>query len=94
MKFPTIVRGKEKFWAALLAGGFVSSISILAVFIASRWEIVPTPTPDEIKSAIDGIIVALASAFGAYIATNSSPTNISVSDDPVHPDDFTSTPKE
>lgn len=73
-----IIKGKEKFWSALLAGGFVSSISVLALYIASMSGAVDTPDKEMIAGAITGIIVALASAFGAYIATNSTPTNISV----------------
>lgn len=89
-----IVKGKEKAWAALLSGGFVAAVSTLALYFASLPGMVDAPDKATIAGAINGVVVAVASAVATYLATNSTPTNISVPADPVHPDDFTSTPKE
>lgn len=104
-----IIAGREKFWSALVSGGFVAAVSTLALFGASllgscsaadvaagvtQCGIVDAPDKATIAGAITGLVASLAAAFGAYIATNSTPTNISDPAEPVHPDDFTSTPKE
>jgi hypothetical protein len=77
-----IIKGKEKFWSALVSGGFVAAISTLALYLASLPGMVDAPDKATIGSAITGLVAAFAAAFGAYIATNSEPTSISVPAEP------------
>lgn len=90
----SLIQGKEKAWNALVNGGFVTTASTLALYLASLAGAVSAPDEAAIVAAITGGVASFAAAIGAYLATNSTPTNISVPADPVHPDDFTSTPKE
>ena len=87
-----IIAGKEKFWASLLAGGFVAAVSTIAQAVAGAIGVIDPPDKLAIAQAIDGGVVALASALAAYLATNSTPTNISVPAEPVeaptHPEGY------
>ncbi len=77
-----MLAGYEKFWSALLSGGFVAAINTIILYMASIPGIVDAPDKATISAALTGLVTALAAAFGALIATNSSPTNISVSAEP------------
>lgn len=91
----SIVQGKEKFWSALLSGGFVAAVSTLTLYVASMTGAVDAPDKVMIAGAINGVVVALASAAAAYLATNSAPTNISVPAEPVtHPDGYDPIPSK
>jgi len=67
MKF---VLGKEKFYAALLGGGMATAVTVLAQWAVSGTGAFEAPGPDAIRSAVDGVVVALFAAAGAYLATN------------------------
>lgn len=68
------LKGYEKFWSALLSGGFVAAASTLALYVASLAGAVDAPDRAAIASAITGLVTALAAAAGAYLATN-TPTD-------------------
>lgn len=87
-----VIKGKEKFWSALVSGGFVAAASTLALYLASLPGMVDAPDKATIAAAITGLVAALASAFGAFIATNSEPTSISVPAEPTDPADDTINP--
>lgn len=88
------IRGSEKAWAALLSGGSVTAATTLALWLMSLTGSIEPPDAATISAAVTGMVASVFAAAGAYLATNSTPTNISVPAEPVHPDDFTSTPKE
>lgn len=67
-----MIRGYEKFWAALLGGGMATAVTILAQLAVSRTGAFEAPGPDEIQGAISGIVTALFAAAGAYLATNTN----------------------
>lgn len=69
-----MIRGYEKAWAALLAGGMVTAMTTLGMWLMSFTGTVPVPDELAIAGAITGFIAALFSAAGAYIATTSAPT--------------------
>lgn len=79
-----MIRGYEKAWNALLTGSAVASVSVLARWLFGLTDVIPDPSPEDIVGAIDGFIVALAAAAGAYLATT-TPTS--------HPDDATPNPR-
>ena len=79
-----MLRGYEKFWSALLSGGFVAAARTLALFVASLTGAVDAPDRATIAAAITGAVTALAAAAGAYLATNSPLAN---------PDDRTPNPE-
>lgn len=78
------IAGFEKFWSALLSGGFVAAVSTLALYLTSLTGAVDAPDKATIASAVTGVVTALAAAAGAYLATNSPA--------PHHPDDDTINP--
>lgn len=69
---PLKVTGYEKFWASLLAGSGAAAVATLVKWpLAASTGAIPMPSAQEISAAIDMFLVALASALGAYFATNS-----------------------
>jgi amino acid permease len=68
-----MVRGYEKAWAALLAGGAVATMQVLALWGMSLFGAIPAPESAQIASAVTGLVSAIAAAAGAYIATTSAP---------------------
>ncbi len=88
----TIVAGKEKFWNALTNGGFVTAVNVIALYLASLLGAVDVPDKAMIATAITGLTAATAAAIGAYLATNSQPTHISVLAEPAS-DQTTLNPK-
>ena len=69
------IAGMEKFWSALLSGGFVAAASTLALYLASLGGVVGAPDEATIAAAITGLITSLAAAGGAYLATNTTPAD-------------------
>ena len=66
----SIVRGKEKFWAVLVAG-WTAPVTVLTLWIvAVKTQAFPPPGPDEIRAAVAIFVATPLGAFGAYIATN------------------------
>ena len=65
-----IIQGYEKFWAALLGGGMAAAVTVIVQWLVSGTGAFEAPGPEEIRAAVDGVVVALFAAAGAYLATN------------------------
>lgn len=85
MKMPNIFVGYEKAWNALFNGGLSAVMTTIMLGVLSRFDLVTAPDETAIIAAVSGFVSAISAAVGAFTATNTTP---------VHPDDFTSTPKE
>jgi len=70
----TFFRGYEKAWLALLGGGAVTAATTLALWMMSITGAVTPPDETTIVAAVTGLIGALAAAAGAFLGTNSAPT--------------------
>ena len=64
------IQGYEKFWAALLGGGMAAAVTVIVQWLVSGTGAFEAPGPEEIRAAVDGVVVALFAAAGAYLATN------------------------
>lgn len=69
-----MVAGYEKFWAALLGGGMAAAVTILVQWGMSGTGAFDAPGPEEIRSAVAGVVSTVFAAFGAYLATNTDPS--------------------
>lgn len=70
-KMPYIVRGKEKFWNALLGGGMVTVVTVFALWAVSGTGAFEPPGPEEIRMAVVGFVAGTFAATLAYLSPNS-----------------------
>lgn len=71
LRNPIKIAGYEKAWAALLTGSAVAAVQVLLKWPIAHWTgAFPVPTPEAIESALDGFVVALSAAAGAYLTAN------------------------
>jgi hypothetical protein len=78
--WPFKLQGNEKFWNALLAGNSVQVPITLTLVLLYNTTGIPEflPTTEILIAQVGIFWGSLWSAMGAYTATNSEPTNISV----------------
>ena len=66
-----IVRGKEKFWNALLGGAMVAPVTVFALYAISGQETFEAPGPEELRVAVGMFIAGSFGAALAYLSPNS-----------------------
>ena len=66
-----IVRGKEKFWNALLGGALVAPVTVLALYGLSGPETFEPPSPAELRVAVAAFIAGSFASALAFTSPNS-----------------------
>lgn len=70
------IKGYEKFWNALVGGGFQTVLTTALIWLLSALVTgVPAPGPEALIAMVAGFSASLVSAISAYLATNTEPTS-------------------
>ena len=75
-----IIRGKEKFWNALLGGAMVAPVTVFALYAMSGSETFEPPGPEELRVAVGMFIAGSFGAALAYLSPNSDVPGSGTSD--------------
>lgn len=86
----SIVRGYEKFWNTLFGATMATAVTTFVLYGVAKWTgAFEPPSGEMLAAAVGALVGGLFNAINVYMTATTSPEA-----DPVHPDDFTSTPKE